>query len=147
MVDLGWVIGNIFGALCLLVTFAYLIWASVTSDLEGERGLWLAGGIAALFIQIGINVWFNFPFSMEYHSYKPISGTVEDVNTRLLTEGSGDSRSVSQKYAIRLEGSDQIYGCQDTRCSLAKKGDKLKLYCERQWQYASVPGYDCRYGQ
>jgi hypothetical protein len=147
MVDIGWVTGNIIGVLVILATVGYIVWASVTSELDGERALWVWGGIIALVVQIGWNIFFNFPFNMSYHSYRPVYGTVADVNSRFLASGSGNNSSTSQKYAIRLTGSKQIYGCEDTRCSLLKKGDTVMLNCERQWQYASVPGYDCRYNQ
>jgi len=145
MIDLAWVIGNVVGAILILATLLYLVWANITDDLDGERGIWVVGGIVALIIQIGVNVFWNFPFDMAYHSYRPVSGVVEDINSRFLSSNSG--KSTEQKYAVRFKGSDQIYGCMDTRCSLAKKGDHLQLACERQWQYASVSGYDCRYFQ
>lgn len=144
MIDIGWLIGNIIGGILMLLTIIYIIWASFHkfSEFDGSKTLWVLGGIAAFLAQILISIVFNFPFDMNYHSFHPISGTVAEANSRLLP---ADDKSMQQKYAIRFEGNDQIYGCTDTRCSLAKKGDKLTLACERQWQYASVPGYDCRY--
>jgi hypothetical protein len=49
-------------------------------------------------------------------------------------------------YAVRMTGSDQIYRCDDSRCSLLKPGDELSLWCIREWQQASTPGYDCNFG-
>lgn len=140
MIDLGWLIGNIIIIVASIIVLGIAV-ALIRND-EPAAALGTFAGV--VFIGGGLLLFNNFPFDMEYHSYRPVSGVVDSTNSRFMTNGSSGT---SQKFAIRFQGSDQIYGCNDTRCSLAEKGDKLALKCERIWQYASVGGYDCRYAQ
>lgn len=83
-----------------------------------------------------------FPFQAQYLQYRPVSGTVRSVTSRFL---SGGNNSVSQRFAVTMSGG-QIYGCDDTRCSTLKPGDRVTILCERQWQWVGVPGWTCNWG-
>jgi hypothetical protein len=103
-------------------------------------GRWVA--LVGLVATVVIYVATTWPtFDMEYHSFRPVAGTVAAVESRFL----GGSDSTTQNYAVRFDGSDQIYRCDDTRCALLKPGDHLELSCIREWQYASTDGYACRF--
>lgn len=80
------------------------------------------------------------PFNMEYHAYHHVDGTVTDIETRFVAADSGGS---NQMYVVTI--GDQIYRCDDSRCSTVHKGDHLYLWCIREWQQSSTPGYDCNY--
>lgn len=91
----------------------------------------VAGGLAGL-----------YPYSSEYHQYRTISGVVDKTNSRFLGDGNGGT---NQKFVIQYRGNTTaFYGCNDTRCSLAKRGDRLSMDCERTHQFsAGVDGWDC----
>jgi hypothetical protein len=91
---------------------------------------WLVGVVAGY-----------WPFSAEYHQWRPTSGKVLAISSRFL--GNGQS-STTQRFVVQLEGVGQR-SCDDTRCALVHKGDVLHLSCKRSWQFSGVPGYDCNY--
>jgi hypothetical protein len=141
MVSIGFIVGIIFSILITLGMLAFTIWAFIDKD-----GRPIGFGVMAVYwlIIAPLIAWCFWPYDMAYHSYRPVSGTVAEVNRRQVSTG---DNGFEEKIAIRLTSSDQIYGCTDTRCALAKKGDHIALSCIRTWVYASVPGYDCRYNQ
>ena len=85
-------------------------------------------------------VW--FPFSSSYNRYTPISGTVQSVSSRFLSDG---SNSVNQRFAVQING--HTYGCDDTRCSLIRQGSEVTLLCEKEFQFNGTPGYACNWGK
>jgi hypothetical protein len=102
-------------------------------------------GFWALVVLVVGGAWTFWPFSMEYHQYTHVQGTVAaDVDARLLGTGVGNTRNVSQVYAVPIEHAG-IFRCDDTRCGLLHKGDQIALWCMRQYQWASTPGWVCRY--
>lgn len=111
--------------------------------LDSGAGLGIGGGAAILAVTLIITGLAMWPWTAEYHQWRPVSGTVTAVDSRLLS--AGDRGGTDQKFAVRLAGSTQEYGCADTRCSLVKPGQHLELECKRVWQYAGTPGYDCAY--
>jgi hypothetical protein len=151
MISLGFIFEIIFtilwvlGCLVLIAIGKHL---EKSSDWDGETDYIILlkwGGRTALLIGILFAAWTFFPYNMDYHSYKPVEGNVSNVANRLIT--AGDKGGTNQKFVVTFQGSNQPYGCEDTRCALIKKGEPLKLNCIKVWQYASVPGYDCRYNQ
>lgn len=141
MIDLTWLVLNIFMVIVLLGATGFGIWMASDTDTRSMGILWIAG---TLVVCSAILVAINFPFDMAYHSYRPVSGTVSNVASRLVDTG---NKSTETKYVVTFKGSSQAYGCLDTRCALVKPGDHLQLMCIRTWQYASVSGYDCNYDQ
>lgn len=87
---------------------------------------------------VAVGMW---PYKADYHRWTAHSGTVSDVNRRMIADGN----STSQKYVVRFTGSRQEYGCQDTRCALIRPGDRIDLACKRAWQYAGTDGWDCNF--
>lgn len=139
MPDLAWIIINVLLLILFLIGFGVALVCASENE-PGVAGVVTAGTV----IVVGGLLFFNnFPFDMQYHSWNPVEGKVANIDKRQVASGDG----FEEKFAIRFEGDAQIYGCSDTRCSLAKKGNTVKLNCIRTWQYASVPGYDCRYNQ
>lgn len=99
--------------------------------------------IAVVFIA-GIAMW---PWQASYHRYYDVSGTVTNVNHRLVTSGSGDNRQIEDKYVVALQGTTTAFGIKDTRASLLKAGDTVHIRCLRVYVFRSTNnGYDCKWG-
>lgn len=103
----------------------------------------LIGGTLLAGVIWGIFTWAAWPpFSMQYHELRPVSGIVQSVSSRFL--GSGNN-STTQKFSVEMNRT--IYGCNDTRCSQVRPGDRIVMLCSQSWQANGVPGYDCNWGQ
>lgn len=153
--SLGVLIGLPAAALLTLVGIGFVI-AGVR--LRAKRGTWRTEGpfadfpawgiaatgvvtVLATLITTGITMW---PWSAEYHEWQTVSGTITNINSRLLasdTQGGGST----QRFVVQFGGDSNQYSCDDTRCALLHKGDRLTLSCKRAWQYTGTPGYDCNY--
>lgn len=103
---------------------------------------WFFSGLALLVVTVGITASTMYPYEAQYHQWKPVNGTVGDVQARLLADGNGGA---TQRFVVRLDGGEQEYACDDTRCALLKVGDFLELSCVREWQYAGTDGWACNY--
>ena len=99
-------------------------------------------GAVVLVVTLSFSAWGFFPYKMEYHQYRHVAGTVDQVEARMLASG---DKGTTQNYAVRLREDGQTYRCDDSRCSLLKPGDHISLWCIREWQYASTSGYRCRF--
>lgn len=146
-----WSIGVLVGAPLLLILFGalagfgvWLLHKSRTADafdmieikVLAIAGLSIAGLVAVLSI-LGF-----YPYKGEYHQWRPVQGTVTQVSSRIISDGSD---SVNQRFVLKVGDGAQLYGCDDTRCATVKVGDMVALLCKREWQYASVSGYGCRW--
>jgi hypothetical protein len=140
----AWSLGVLVGLpICALIVLVLVVSAVfLISDDEPGLGVTVAAVMIA-FIGVALSPLGYYPFDAEYHQWREVSGVVDDTGSRFLP--SSDGTATEQKIVVRFAGSDLDFGCQDTRCSLAKKGDTLDLKCKRSWQYQSVSGYDCRF--
>lgn len=86
--------------------------------------------------------WGMYPWKAEYHQWRPVSGVVDTVDSRILP--AGDS-SMEQKFVVRFKGSPQQYGVLDTRAAGVKPGDRLTVTCVRRWQWSGTHGFDCNF--
>lgn len=115
------------------------------NDPDFNRPLWLTLAIilsvVTAIITIATLVTY-YPFNSAYHYYKPTSGKVTAIASRLAGNGA------TQKYVLTLDGSPQQYGVSDTRAALLHVGDTVHLRCIRVYQYGSNDaGYDCLWSQ
>jgi len=110
---------------------------------ERGEGTWLAAGcaVSALTTVVIAAISF-FPYGAEYHQWRAVSGTVAAVDSRLVTQGSS---SLSERFVVTFEGSSQPFAIDDTRAATVRPGDDLTIACKREWVYASVDGYGCRW--
>lgn len=144
--DPGWLVAvyALGGAsvLLLLIIAAGIAAAMLGDDLSA--GLPVAG-LAGLGLVLCLAVlgFVSFPWSGQYHRFVPKTGVVTAVGSRFLASGTQGGGS-TQKFVVTMGGRD--YGCNDTRCATVRKGDRLTLMCERSWQWAGVPGWDCNWG-
>lgn len=107
----------------------------------------LAGvAVAAILATVGVTLGATWPtFDMQYHRYREVSGTILSVSSRLRDTGDG----TTQSYAVRFVEHPGTYRCDDTRCAAldSDRGNRLTLWCIREWQYAGTPGWACQYGK
>lgn len=151
MISIGWLIGTIISAILILASaiVGLLSWMTPRETVgrnnysEPDNDLlWATRIISTVVLLATVGVYFGttWPtFDMQYHTYKPVSGTVTAIGTRLL----GSDKSTNQEFVVTINGQD--YRCDDTRCALTKVGDTLSLRCIRDWQYAGTSGWDCNY--
>lgn len=108
-------------------------------------GAWLFwGGIVVIPVAIGMWWWgMAFTLSGDYHAWNVKRGTVERINNRLISRGEG---RVSQRYVAIVNG--QALGIDDTRASLLRPGDPVRLKCKKDYEWGvdrSAHGWACRW--
>jgi hypothetical protein len=145
-----WSIGVIVGLpIAALLTIGLLIvgvllvrWARRNPDnYDAGPGFWL--GVSSLFgavVVVALTAWFMWPYSGEYHQWRAETGTVTQVDSRLI----GQDKSTTERFVVTLDGNRQR-SCDDTRCAQVEVGDVLTLTCKRAWQYTGTHGYDCNF--
>lgn len=147
--DLGYEITMIVTVIITAVAGIFFLGALGTALLSrGNRGL--GPGLVALviFAIAGlVGAWNAWPFSGAYHRYEPMGGTVASVSSRLIASGTQNGGS-TQKFVFTFAGgTSPALGCNDTRCSAVKVGDKVMMMCELTYQWnAPSQGYDCNWG-
>lgn len=90
---------------------------------------------------IGIMAGSNIPFKAEYLQWRPVTGVVEQADSRFNSRGEG----VSEVYVLTIDG--QPYRVDDNRAITVDEGDTVSLMCTREWQWAASDGYSCRWGE
>lgn len=138
--SLGWLIGMplwvVVSTVVGLFAVSALFWA------DDEKGPIFLGAASVWGIVFFSGLGMLWPLQSQYHKWIPHSGVVAEANSRLVPSG---DKSMEQKIVVRFAGDDQEYGCLDTRCALAKKGDHLDLSCIREWEWAATDGYNCKF--
>lgn len=148
MISISYVIGMAAFVLLVAATTAGVAWGVRTIRRGGEDDRFIGGMAAGLsgLCLVGVLVFGIgglWPmFDMQYHSYRSVSGAVDQIQARMLGDGSGGT---TQMFAVRFRGDATMYRCDDSRCSLLKAGDRLWLRCIREWQYAAEDGWKCNY--
>lgn len=132
-------------AIAGFVTAATLLLRLAAADSFDQDAAEKRGG-AGLFILLAttltviLAVGF-YPYSWEYHSWRPVSGTVDQVNSRLIA---GDN-STDQKFVVVFTGDRTPYGVTDTRMALIHSGDQLSITCKKSFQWFGTPSDDCEF--
>jgi hypothetical protein len=143
--SLGFIVGIIVASV-LWLAFVGALWLAVRWRRTADRydrsmaNVCVVASVVAIVATVGITAAALYPYDMQYHQWRSVSGTVAQVDVRMQSDGS----ATSQNYAVRLTDG-QTYRCDDTRCSLLKPGDTVSLKCIREWQYASTSGWGCRF--
>jgi hypothetical protein len=145
-------IGVLFGLpLAAIVIAVILVLAAVFNrhwrEVFGLESKWPARlfATALVFLALCVAAVSMWPWKRDYHQWTPISGQVETATKRLL--GSNSGGAMSEVFAIKFRGNSTMYRCDDTRCATAQPGKWLRLLCKKEWEYAAVDGWACRYGQ
>ena len=125
-----------------LIVFGFCLrnreWDTFDDDLRRwlPRITWALAAVVFIGTVLGM-----YPYKAEYHKWQNISGTITSTNSRFLAKQSG----TDQKFVITFQGSDQQFGCNDTRCSTLREGDWAEITCKRVFQLFGTPGYDCNF--
>jgi hypothetical protein len=146
--DTGYLIGMIITIVITAGAFLTVVGAGVTTlNTRGYRGVpTMIFAAIVVILAGGIGTWISWPWSGQYHRYQPLGGTVASVSSRLIASGTQGGGS-TQKFVLTF-ASGLALGCNDTRCSAVKAGDKVTLMCERAYQWnAPSPGWDCNWGR
>ncbi len=109
---------------------------------DPPKGCFVAGAIAFMIAISSMTAAFMYPFDSDYHWWKPTSGTVMAVESRLL--GGGENNAVTQRFVVTFTDG-RLRACDDTRCATVKPGNVLRLTCKRSFQWTGTDGYDCNF--
>lgn len=119
---------------------------SYLTDWDGDNARllrrWSWAGPVGAVVTVALTWWGMYPWAAEYHHWVPKSGTVDTVDSRLISAGNS---SMEDKFVVKFQGSDQQYGVLDTRAAGLKPGDHLTITCVKRWQWSGTHGYDCNF--
>src|SRR5579863_382468 len=112
----------------MIVLFVFTAIGLACSVWMGVVASWLwaavgAGVTAVITAAALVAIW--FPFGYAYNHYVPVSGTVAQVNTRFLGDGSGGT---DESWVVWI--GNRPYRCDDGRCGGLHKGSTVTLLCE-----------------
>lgn len=131
---------------CLLIAVvAFILWRHDRAENHHDSGFALGTCIVSTFVAllIGLALWWGmYPWKAEYHKWRAVSGTVEQINHRLTATG---EKTMEDKYVVKFWGNTQQYGVLDTRMATVEEGDALIVTCVRRWQWSGTHGYDCNF--
>lgn len=141
-----WKLSFLIGApgVALTIIIAAIIIVLIVRRSEDDFTTVLFSGVTvlvALVIVVPIFISTMFPLSAEYLQWRPVDGKVESIDKRLI----GGEGGMSERYVVRIDGYDVPYSIDDTRAATLREGDDVSLMCTREWQWASNPGYACRW--
>lgn len=144
-----WSIGFMIGIpITLILAFLTVIFLAtfIYGIRNNDEDYSVGGGICALctFVLFAIGAFALFPYNASYHKYYAVTGTVESTNHRLVSDG---DKGMNERYVIKYKESGTLYGCDDTRCSLATAGKAINLKCKKEYVWQSEPGWVCNYNQ
>ena len=133
--DFGFTVGLWIAVIVAMVSIAAIV-VDIKWDFDGAGIVGGSLGLLITLVVVGISTW---PWEAQYHQWRPVSGQVEEISSRMIADG----KAMSQRFVVVIDG--QPYGIDDTRASLLKVGDEVSLMCIREWQWASTPGDACRW--
>jgi hypothetical protein len=137
--SMGLWLGGFATILVILACLAWIIFWAVGEPYDKWFGITTGTGVLlATIIIAGIAY---YPYKHDYHYYVAKQGRVERINSRLIAA----DNSVSQRFVVVING--QPYGIDDTRASLLKEGDFVKLHCKKEFDWGSSDqGWACKWG-
>lgn len=145
--SLGILIGLPAAVLVSLIAIGFLLWAlsqRSTADTfyRSDYNFVAFCSGAVLIATLLISFFCFFPFSWQYHSWKPVTGKVEQVSSRLISAGS--DKGTNQRFVFVINGT--AYGVDDTRAALIETGDTVSIKCKREYEWGSSNnGWGCKW--
>lgn len=142
----SWALGSMVGLGITVIILLICLMGFIGGFYDRKTGQGLMWGsllVGLVMIALAASPLMFYPYKKEYHYWEPISGTVSDVEKRLVGSGSG----MEEKYIVAYEGSNQEYRIDDTRASFIERGDEVTVLCKRVWQFAATDGFVCRWGE
>lgn len=148
----GFIVGTIVAVLLLLILVGLRIFAgwyfsdewkktAYKGDVKAARWLKILNN-ALVGVVIASSAAAYFPWTAQYHVYKPVSGKIQAIGSRIISDG---GKSVNQRFGVQI--GNQLYGCDDTRCAELQAGEDVTLMCIRQWQWNANSGWVCNWGK
>lgn len=143
------IFGVIYVVAAILVIIAGLVAVKLFKNKAHDRWepvQFIGVVLAVAAVLTGLMIYCMWPFQHEYHYWIPKSGTVNTVDSRLVSGGE-DGSSVQTKFVVSFveDPTRQQFGVLDTRAAGLKPGDKLTITCKREWQFSGTDGYDCNF--
>lgn len=146
--DGAWAIGSIVGTVLIIIGLAVAVLSAIMFLRARRRDdgdlvfLWFWPPVLGLLLAIIIAI-VMWPYSPQYHQWRQVSGTVSEVEARLLGSGEG---GMSEMFVVRFEESGAPYRVDDSRGALVEEGDTLTIFCRQVWEYQAADGQECRWG-
>ncbi|OJV57946.1 MAG: hypothetical protein BGO38_06910 [Cellulomonas sp. 73-145] len=128
--------------LVALVVVGLLVWSGYlwrNRDEDEFTGFAIALWAVSFVVVVATLLAF-YPYEARFHQWRPVSGTVQQVTSRLI----GEDKSTNQVFLVQIAGHD--YRVDDTRGAGLKAGDQVSLMCRDTWEYAAAAGTVCRWG-
>lgn len=114
-------------------------------DHKWAAGMWAGISWLGVVLYVMSMLFVYWPLDAAYHQYRPVSGTVDSISSRIVSSGDGGS---DQNFVVTLTSGPQQYTIGDSRAALLKHGDHVSLFCVRQYDYGSNnAGYGCKWGK
>lgn len=133
MISTAFIWGTSIACVLMAASLVVIVWAFFDdSELSGPNAI---SGVLVLLVTLGTALWGWHPYDMRYHRYVHVEGIVREVGVQMLD---GD-----QVHAIKI--GDVTYECDDARCSLVKSGQRLSLWCIREYRANATHGWRCNY--
>jgi hypothetical protein len=150
-VTVGWIAGLIGLAVVLALLVVALVIAvkmrpNVPSDERWMNTAWIV--VFIIMFPVTLGVWWMssaFTTSGDYHAWNVKTGTVSEVSKRIVPAG---DKGIQERFVVRLREAGGLYGIDDTRASLLKSGDEVRLKCKKDYQWGvdrSAHGWACRW--
>ncbi|HVX24227.1 MAG TPA: hypothetical protein VG992_02695 [Candidatus Saccharimonadales bacterium] len=139
-VYVGLPIGILVLAICVIMVAIGILTLLRSDDYYNNGGFLTFVGTAIGVITLAVMAFAFFPFHAAYHQWRPVSGTVTQLGSRVL---SSDDNATNQQFALVIN--HQNYSCSDARCSLVKVGDYVSLSCIKSNVNGGVDANTCNF--
>lgn len=139
-ITLGAVGAYVLAVVLILVFVVALITATAENGALGAIGVGFCGVVVAVLWWWGM----AFTLSGDYHAWNDKTGVVVEKNKRIVPAG---DKGIQERFVLRF-ADGQLYGVDDTRASLIKRGQRVRLKCKKDYQWGvprSSHGWACRY--
>jgi hypothetical protein len=96
-----------------------------------------AAGAGIMVLIAVIWIWASWPIAHNYHWWQEREGVVAEKSSRYIGE-----------FVVRLRGSGQAVTISDTRASLLRPGDRVRLACKKANEFGiprAAHGWECRW--
>lgn len=138
----GWLAGLILlGVICFFAV-AFIITSLLTWKEDGAKTVFATTMVVTI-ITLAAWLWGSWPLSYNYHHWITKQGRVEQkVGSRFIAQDHG----TTQKFVVVLNG--HAYGVNDTRASLLRRGDFVRLRCKKAYEFGTPrhsQGWDCKW--
>lgn len=104
------------------------------ADIGGGLVFFLGGGVALLTVALAL-----IPFSPKYWVLTPYEGTIDTLSSQTVIE----SKDLTPRYVVTLEGIDEQMITTDPRIMLFEEGEQIEFICGWEWVYGGADRLNC----